>query len=232
LIRPLLLLLIAGAALASAPLCAQVRPQAETGADPRIQSVAYAPNQVVLLEGAPGYQITLELSPDERVEIVAVGDSGSWQVNANRRGDLLFIKALIGGVSTNMTVITNVRTYNFELAPISSTQMAYTVRFHYPTPAAPEEDLADAAAEGRYRLGGDRALRPSEISDDGVHTYIRWPADRALPAVYAVTDSGLEMLVNGMMRADDLFVIDSVSRKLVFRIDGDVATATRQRKKR
>ncbi|HEX8063970.1 MAG TPA: TrbG/VirB9 family P-type conjugative transfer protein, partial [Allosphingosinicella sp.] len=87
-------------------------------------------------------------------------------------------------------------------------------------------------AEGRYRLGGDKTLRPSEISDDGVHTYIRWPRDRALPAVYAVTDSGLEMLVNGMMREDDLFVIDSVSKKLVFRIDGDVATATRQRKKR
>lgn len=229
-IRPFLFL--AGAALASAPLFAQVRPQAEPGADPRIQSVAYVPNQVILLEGAPGYQITMELSPDERVETVAVGDSSSWQVNANRRGDLLFIKALIGGVSTNMTVITNVRTYNFELSPVSSTQMAYSVRFNYPPPAPAEEELADAAAEGRYRLGGDRALRPSEISDDGVHTYIRWPRDRALPAVYAVTDSGQEMLVNGMMRADDLFVIDSVTRKLVFRIDGEVATATRQRKKR
>ncbi|MET1112641.1 MAG: TrbG/VirB9 family P-type conjugative transfer protein [Allosphingosinicella sp.] len=226
-----LLLALAGAALASAPLAAQVRPQAEPGGDPRIQSVAYAPDQVVLLEGSPGYHITLELSPDEKVETVAVGDSSAWQVTANRRGDLLFIKALVGGVSTNMTVFTNVRTYNFDLAPVSSTQMAYTVRFHYPPPAAKEEDLADAAAEGRYRLGGDKALRPSEISDDGVHTYIRWPRDRALPAVYAVTDSGLEMLVNGMMREDDLFVIDSISRKLVFRIDGDVATATRQRKK-
>lgn len=226
------LLLLAVAALASAPLAAQVRPQAEPGGDPRIQSVGYAPDQVVLIEGSPGYHITLELSPDERVETVAVGDSSAWQVTANRRGDLLFIKALAGGVSTNMTVFTNVRTYNFDLAPVSSAQMAYTVRFRYPPPAAAEEDLADPAAEGRYRLGGDKALRPSEISDDGVHTYIRWPRDRALPAVYAVNDSGLEMLVNGMMREDDLFVIDSISRKLVFRIDGDVATATRQRNKR
>lgn len=227
--KALLLLL---AALASAPVAAQVRPQAESGGDPRIQSVNYVPDQVVLLEGSPGYHITLELSPDERVESVAVGDSSAWQVTANRRGDLLFVKALAGGVSTNMTVITNVRTYNFDLSPVSSTQMAYTVRFRYPPPPVPEEELADAAAEGRYRLGGDKALRPSEISDDGVHTYIRWPRDRALPAVYAVTDGGQEMLVNGMMRADDLFVIDSVSKKLVFRIDGDSATATRQRKKR
>jgi type IV secretion system protein VirB9 len=230
LIRPLLFL--AAAALASAPLAAQVRPQAEAGGDPRIQSVAYVEDQVVLLEGSPGYHITLELSPDERVETVAVGDSSAWQVTANKRGDLLFVKALAGGVSTNMTVITNVRTYNFDLSPVSTTQMAYTVRFRYPPPQPAEEELADPATEGRYRLGGDKALRPSEISDDGIHTYIRWPKDRALPAVYALTDGGQEMLVNGMMRADDLFVIDSVSRKLVFRIDGDVATATRQRKKR
>lgn len=227
------LLVLGGAALlASAPLAAQVRPQAEPGGDPRIQSVAYAPNQVVLLEGAPGYQVTLELSPDERAENIALGDSSSWQVTANRRGDLLFIKALVSGVPTNMTVVTNVRTYNFDLTPASSTAMAYSVRFHYPPPPVVEEPVADAAAEGRYRLGGNKALRPSEISDDGVHTYIRWPRDRAIPAVYAISDSGQEMLVNGMMRADDLFVIDSISRKLVFRIDGEVASATRQREKR
>ena len=225
-------LLAAAAALASTPLDAQVRPQAEPGGDPRIQTVAFAPDQVVLIEGSPGYHITLELSPDERVETVAVGDSSAWQVTANKRGDLLFVKALVGGVSTNMTVFTNVRTYNFDLSPVSSTQMAYTVRFTYPPAAPTEEELADPSSEGRYRLGGDKALRPSEISDDGIHTYVRWPKDRALPAVYAVTDGGQEMLVNGMMREDDLFVIDSVSRKLVFRIDGNVATATRQRKKR
>ncbi|MGA9581100.1 MAG: TrbG/VirB9 family P-type conjugative transfer protein [Allosphingosinicella sp.] len=225
-------LFLAVAALASAPLAAQVRPQPEAGGDPRFQSVPYAPNQIVMLEGAPGYQVTLELSPDEKAETIALGDSAAWQVTANRRGDLLFIKA-ISGAATNMTVITNVRTYNFDLSAGSPSSMAYTVRFTYPPPPAPpEEDLADPAAEGRYRLGGDKALRPSEISDDGVHTYIRWPKDRALPAVYAVTDGGQEMLVNGMMREDDLFVIDSVTRKLVFRIDGNTATATRQRDKR
>ncbi|HYJ82504.1 MAG TPA: TrbG/VirB9 family P-type conjugative transfer protein [Allosphingosinicella sp.] len=228
-IRPLLFL--AGAALAWGPAEAQIRPQSDPGGDPRLQSIAYAANQVILLEGSPGYHITIELSPDERIETVAVGDSSAWQVTANRRGDLLFVKALTGGVSTNMTAITNVRTYNFELVPVSSTQMAYTVRFLYPPPPTTEEELADATAEGRYRLGGDHALRPSGISDDGVHTYIRWPRDRALPAVYAVTDAGEEMLVNGMMREDDLFVIDSVSRKLVFRIDDSTATATRQKKK-
>lgn len=221
------LLLLAIALCGAAPLAAQVRPTPGTG-DPHIQTVDYAPEQVVVLEGAPGYQITVELSPDEQVENVAVGDAGAWQVTANRRGDRLFVKSVMGGVPTNMTVITNVRVYAFELTGFTGTgNLAYTVRFRYP-PAAPhsEDDAPTADGDGRYRLRGARALRPSEISDDGTHTYIRWPRDRSLPAVFAIGDTGEEMLVNGMMR-EDLFVIDSVSRKLVFRIDDHKATATR-----
>lgn len=226
----LLLLFLAGLAFAAAPLSAQVRPKLGTG-DPRIQSVDYAPDQVFLLQGAIGYSVTVELSPDEQVENVAVGDSSAWQVTANHRGDHLFVKALQGGVATNMTVVTSVRLYNFQLEPLAGAggDMAYTIRFRYPNAAsAASDDAPSAIGEGRYRLGGDKSLRPSEISDDGKHTYIRWPRDRALPAVYAIGDTGQEMLVNGMMR-DDIFVIDSVSQKLVFRIDKAVATASRVR---
>lgn len=222
-------LLLLALTLSAPPAVAQIRPQPGSG-DPHIRTVDFAPDQVVLLEGAPGYQITLELSPDEQVESVAVGDSGAWSVTANRAGDHLFVKALADGVSTNMTVITSARLYNFELAPAASAaDMAYAVRFRYPAaPPSPSDIAATAAGEGRYRLGGDKDLRPSEISDDGSHTYIRWPRDRALPAVYALGDTEQEMLVNGMMREDDVFVIASVWRKLIFRIDKHVAHAIRQ----
>jgi type IV secretion system protein VirB9 len=225
------LLLFAGLALAQPPAAAQVRPQPGAG-DPRIQGIDYAPEQVVTLQGTPGYELTVELSPDEQVENVALGDSGAWQVTANRRGDHLFIKALQSGVSTNMTVVTSVRLYNFELVPLSGPtgDMPYTIRFRYPGTAdqnAGDEDAASAAGKGRYVLTGDKELRPSAISDDGRHTYVQWPRDRALPAVYAIGGDGQEALVNGMMR-DDIFVIDSVSEKLVFRIDDHVARAERR----
>jgi type IV secretion system protein VirB9 len=221
-------LFLAIAVLAAAPAAAQVRPQPGAG-DPHIQAVDYVASQVVLIESVPGYQVTIRLSPDERVESVALGDSSAWSVTANRRGDTLFVKSTLAGVSTNMTVITNVRLYNFELAPAGDPgAVAYSVRFQYPpTASGPEDKAPTAQGEGRYRLRGDKPLRPSEISDDGTHTYMRWPRDRSLPAVYAMSDSGQEMLVNGMMREDDLFVIDSVSSKLVFRMDDKVATATR-----
>ena len=221
--------LAVAAAIGLVPATAQVRPQPGDG-DRRLQSVDYAPNQVVTLEVAPGYQLTVELAPDEQIENVAVGDSAAWQVTANRRGDRLFIKPLQAGVTTNMTVITNARVYAMDLVPLygPSAEMAYTVRFRYPE--AGEEESADEtsapAVEGRYRLSGARRLRPSRIGDDGRQTFIEWPADRTLPAVYGVDREGNETLVNGMMR-DDVFVIDSVLPRLVFRIDRDVARAER-----
>lgn len=215
------------ALLAATPLAAQEQPQA---GDPRIQSVAYDADRVVLLQGAPGYMITIEFGSDEQVENVAVGDSAAWQATPNRRGDYLFVKPVQYGVSTNMTVVTTVRTYLFELAPISgpSPDMAYTVRFTYPgsQPESIADEAPTAELAGRYQLSGAPALRPSKIGDDGRHTYIEWPRDRALPAVYALDSRGQESLVNGAMR-DDQFVVDSVVSKLVFRIDGDVARADR-----
>ena len=215
------------ALLAAAPLAAQVRPQAAAGGDPRVQTVEYRPDQVVSLDVATGYQLMLEFAPDERIESVAVGDSGAWQVTPNRSGDRVFVKPL-QSLPSNMTVITSARIYAFELNPLfsASPDMAYVVRFTYP--AAGDQIAADApaAVAGRYRLSGARALRPSRISDDGTHTYIEWPRERTLPAVYALDERGQETLVNGMMR-DDLFVIDAVVSRLVFRIDRDVARATR-----
>jgi type IV secretion system protein VirB9 len=217
----------------AAPAAAQVEPPVAAG-DPRIQTVAYNADQVVLLQGAPGYLITVEFGADEQIENVAVGDSGAWQVTPNRRGDYLFVKP-VQAISTNMTVVTSARTYLFELTPLygPSPQMPYTVRFSYPVDQA--ESIADEApsreVQGSYRLSGEQALRPSRIADDGRHTYIEWPRDRTLPAVYAIDPEGRESLVNGAMR-DDLFVIDAVASNLVFRIDQHVARAERIKRKK
>jgi type IV secretion system protein VirB9 len=219
------------ALLLPAGAMAQVRPTPGPG-DPRIQTVVYDANQVVQLQVASGYQLAVEFAPDERIENVAVGDSGAWQVTPNKRGDHLFIKALQQGVSTNLTVVTDARSYVFELQPMFGPlpDMAYTVRFTYPTPVAAVVATAPAPTPGRYKLGGTRALRPSQIDDDGVHTYIVFPADKPLPAIFAIDAKGQEMLVDGAMR-DGTYVIDDVKPKLLFRLDSEVASATRVRAK-
>ncbi|QDX27371.1 type VI secretion protein [Sphingomonas suaedae] len=228
------MVLVAALAFVGSSL-AQVRPQPGAG-DPRLQSVEFRAEQVVTLEVATGYQLSLEFAPDERIESVAVGDSGAWLVTPTQRGSHLFIKPVETGVATNMTVVTDARTYLFDLQPLPgpSSLMAYTVRFTYPKPSTAASMLTEAAqptSETLYRVSGDRRLRPSELSDDGIKTYIRWPAAVALPAVYGIDDRGRETLLNGMMR-DGLYVIDGVSERLVFRIDNRIARAKRVRASR
>lgn len=224
--------LLALALCGAMPAAAQVRPTPGAG-DPRIQTVDYDANQVIQISAAPGYQVTLHFGADEVIENVAVGDSTAWQVSANRSGGHLYVKPL-QGVATNMTVVTNVRIYAFDLVPLPgpTPDMAYTVRFNYPSAGTAQQTAsAELIVEGRYRLSGEQSLRPSRISDDGQHTYIEFPREAAIPAVYAVDERGNESLVNGMMR-DDLYVIDAVVPRLIFRIDQHVARATRLQQQR
>lgn len=210
----------------STPAVSQVRPQ-PVGADPRIQHIDYALDQVVLIEVAMGYQTTLELSPDEQIENVALGDTAAYQVTANRRGDRLFIKAIQPGSSTNMTVITNQRVYAMELATaIEPSATPYLVRFRYPQARSAGESVFNYVLPGRYKVRGDKWVSPARIGDDGYRTYIDWPAEHALPAVYTRDASGADVLVNGNMR-DGVFVIDTVVSLLIFRIDKRSATASR-----
>ena len=57
---------------------------------------------------------------------------------------------------------------------------------------------------------------PTLVYDDGRFTYLRFPGNREVPAVFHVLGDGSETLVNARME-DDLLVVDRVSRKLMLR---------------
>ena len=57
---------------------------------------------------------------------------------------------------------------------------------------------------------------PALIFDDGRFTYLRFPGNREVPAVFHVLGDGSETLVNARME-DDLLVVDRVSRRLMLR---------------
>jgi type IV secretion system protein VirB9 len=224
---------IAAAALCALSISAEAQIQPAPGpGDPRIQVVRYDANQVVQLQAAPGYQVTVELAPDERIENVAIGDSAAWSVTPNKRGDRLFIKSTQNGRSTNLTVVTDARSYAFELQPLYGPlpNMAFIIRFEYPS-LATATVVATPKQGGRYRVAGARAIRPAAVSDDGDKTYIEWMPDQSMPAVFSLDGKGKEILVDGMVR-DGRYVVDSVHAHLVFRLDKQVATATRLRMKK
>lgn len=221
----LLSLLLLGAAAH-----AEILPRAGS-LDPHIQTVDYDPNQVVRLQVAPGYALTIEFSPDERIENVAVGASGAWQVTPNRRADHLFVKQTGDAPDTNMTVITDSRRYVFTLASGNSAEAPYVLRFVYPGLNTAPDVAVELPPHTGYKVSGAKALRPALMFDDGRSTSIRWPADVNLPAVYAVDEHGRETIVNGAMRGG-LFVVDAVAPKYVFRSGSAQAVAVRQTPKR
>jgi type IV secretion system protein VirB9 len=220
-------LLLAACCLAlSGPAAAAVSPH-PGGGDPRIGEVLYDPAQVVELSGVLGYQLTLEFDPLERIENVAIGDALGWQVTPNRKANLLFLKPMAQRPDTNMTVVTNLRRYEFQLSvrtKAKAAQIPYTVRFVYPAPARvvppppppPPQDKNHA-----YSYQGSTKVLPTRMFDDGEATYFAFAEGGDLPAIYAVEADGGEAVVNSHMR-DGYIVVDRVAPAFVLKRGADV----------
>jgi type IV secretion system protein VirB9 len=211
-------------------------------ADPRIATHFYQASEVVTIHGRGGTQSTVAFAPDERIENVAVGDSAGWQVTPNKRADLLFLKPIRPGAHTNMTVVTDQRTYLFDLVAGPRAAPVYMLRFTYPDAprpapaAAPSADAAVvAAAETKPAVldpaslnfawvsRGDSALVPSRVFDDGHSTYLAWPKDVPLPAILTSEGKGAEGPVNYTTQGEYV-VVDGVPSQLILRTGKQMAT--------
>lgn len=69
-------------------------------------------------------------------------------------------------------------------------------------------------------VAGSSDIVPSLIFDDGRFTYFRFPANREIPAIYAVSPQGEESRVNFHMDAADgsLAVVEKMGRRFVLRL--------------
>ncbi|MGE0674235.1 MAG: TrbG/VirB9 family P-type conjugative transfer protein [Methylibium sp.] len=94
-----------------------------------------------------------------------------------------------------------------------------------PPPPAPHQVVAErlqAKAQvlnTQYSIAegaGSEDIVPTLVYDDGRFTYLRFPGNREVPAVFHVLGDGSETLVNARME-DDLLVVDRVSRRLMLR---------------
>jgi type IV secretion system protein VirB9 len=197
--------------------------------DPRIHVVMYDPSEVVELFGVLGYQLSVEFDPQERIENVAIGDSLGWQVTPNRKANLLFIKPMANRPSTNMSVVTNLRRYNFELRVRARPQgrtTPFSVRFLYPEPimAQVEPPLAPLPPVDKnhaYSYQGSTKALPDRLFDDGEATYFVFRGQEDLPAIFAVDPGGGESVVNSHMK-DGYVVVDRLAPAFVLRSGSEV----------
>jgi type IV secretion system protein VirB9 len=229
--RTPLILLAAGLSFA-APAMAE---------DARLVSRPYDADEVVRIAGQLGVQASIAFADSEHIENVAIGDSAKWQVTPNKRANLLFVKPLAAKAQTNMTVVTDRRTYFFDLVAGPAKTPLYVLRFEYPDDPEPEAAPGMSAEEAlaateppadppvdpatlnfAWRQKGKSHLLPSRIYDDGNSTYLTWPEKSPIPAMQVKNENGDEGPVNFAVRGD-VIVVEGVPEVIVLRSGKDKA---------
>lgn len=238
---------VLGLAVGALPAQAAETPR-PGAADSRVRTIDYDPQQVVHIAGVYRTATEILFGDDETIQHVAVGDATAWDVAAER--NILFIKPKAAHGLTNLIVTTArangaARNYTFELAtePQDRPASLYVLRFRYPSDVKAATIAALSAEEAAlnakltalkldrglvegtrnlaYTVQGAVALQPSEVSDNGRFTIMRFPAGQAVPAVYAVTPDGAESLVPFDVRGE-FVVIHDVARQFRLRRGRDV----------
>lgn len=108
--------------------------------DSRIRTLVYNPNEVYELKFYYNYQSFIEFSEDEEIEMISIGEAFAWRLTP--AGKRLFVRPLEIAAHTNMTIITNKRTYHFDIRSDefngkADEDLVYTVRFFYPQVGQP-----------------------------------------------------------------------------------------------
>lgn len=188
--------------------------------DSRVRTFVYGENEVFRITSKYGYQSNIEFGPKEEVETVSVGDGVGWKVTP--AGNRLFVKAMKENVTTNLTVVTTKRAYQFELSSDIKKEedVIYVVRFYYPNQdfdsarARPEGNstsfesgaLIDASYNFNYSLTGPNDIAPMKVFDDGQFTFFKFAGNNAaIPTFYAVDRNGVETPL--ITRSDGEYII-------------------------
>jgi type IV secretion system protein VirB9 len=208
-----------------------LRESKPTSIDNRIRVMVYNPDDVHKYTGYYGYSAYIEFADGETIDNVSMGDSLSWQIVPS--GKRLFLKPMEQDATTNMTVITNQRTYFFELhakeaEDINDPEMVFTVRFLYPDDGIGESikhftgnsepDLSEPEKYNfNYTISGKDTISPIKIFDDGEFTYFQFKdKNAAIPAFFIVDPQGHEEIVNYRM-AGRYVVVERVVERFSLR---------------
>ena len=206
------------------------------------QIYPFSDNALYRLYAAPGQVTDIALEPGETLSAISAGDTVRWAVGDTASGAgtsrqvHVMVKPFAAGLTTNLVILTDKRTYHLELASTEHTAMA-ALSWSYPQEAL---IAAKAAAEQgpptidrglqvddlkfRYAISGDSPpWKPVRVFDDGRKVYIQFPdgIDRGeAPPLFVVGQDGQSELVNYRMRGN-FYVVDRLFSKAELRLGQD-----------
>lgn len=212
--------LIVSLALASAAITAGAEVLAPPGQlDSRVRVVTYSPSNVVRINTYYGVSTHIQFGGNENIQDVAVGDDLAWQVVSRRNN--LFIKPKAKEGDTNVTVITNLRTYQFVVtllpAPAKSKNawqdpnLTYSLSFRYTDEEKARRDaLAAADAEKSQRANVRNRLANATVKAG--HNMDYWVAGDAQVSPTGAYDDGRFVYLTFSANRDMPAVYESNSR--------------------
>jgi type IV secretion system protein VirB9 len=182
---------------------------------------------------APERVTDIALQPGETLVAVASGDTVRWVIGDTTSGSgtekrtHILVKPFSAGLSTNLIITTDRRSYHIALTSGMTTAMA-ALSWTYPQYALIALKRAAAATEAaapvaagieveqlhfNYAVSGDQpAWRPFRAFDDGRQTFIEFPATLAVgeaPPIFLVDGKGKAQLVNYRVKGR-FYVIDRI----------------------
>ena len=208
----------------------------------RIVRYTYSPDVIFRILSVPNLTTHLELGDDEGVkEQPAIGDQAQWIVTGGPRH--LFIKPLRFDLETSLTVVTNKRTYQFQLISgrAASAQVFQKVSFLYPDRELEvklQKDNANAAVEVEkmrlddqvvatnvdpatldfgYKIEGAARFKPTAVYTNGKFTFLVMPNIQDSPAIFLLDDEENPSLINYQVKAN-MIVVERVATKLLLKL--------------
>lgn len=219
---------VADVAAANRSATLQPAPQGFVNA---VQIYPYAEGSLFQVYTAPGRVTDIALQPSEALIAVASGDTVRWVIGDTTSGTgvdkrtHVLVKPFAAGLSTNLVITTDRRSYHLALTSTGGAAMA-ALSWSYPQDAliALKRTEAQAAAAAPvatgldvdrlrfdYAITGDRPdWRPLRAFDDGRQTFIEFPATLAVgeaPPLFLVDRKGDAQLVNYRVRGR-FYVVD------------------------
>jgi type IV secretion system protein VirB9 len=200
----------------------------------------------------------ISLQPGEKVTAVHAGDTARWQINPAKSGMdegetvHVVIKPLAPDISTNLVVMTDRRTYNFDLVS-SIREFIPSVRFSYPDDAIRSWNafIAESRAKKQSELvlaegaglspdnlyfgyeivkGKEVPWKPVRVFDDGSKTYIEMPAKySSMEAPILLFYEGRQQKLVNYRVKERFYVVDRIMTKKAVLIAGKTRVVIERR---
>jgi type IV secretion system protein VirB9 len=210
-------------------------------ADNRIVRFSYSPDIIYTILATVGYTTHIELQEDEGItEEPSLGDSMQWRVSGGPRN--LYLKPVRPDIVTSMTIVTNKRSYQFDIrsGPIDGKRYQ-KIAFDYPdeqqriklrdravaqatqaevnriASQVVAKEINPAKLNFSYDIKGDSEFKPISVFDDGKFTYFKLAGNvQSLPPLFLIENDEY-ILVNYVVKGDTL-VIERVAPKFALKL--------------